>query len=84
MRLSAPVKAAAQRLTLPFLIFVSALFAVLGKADILLFDHARDAAHLAFDAGEAPQQNLTVRLRHRLFLRALAGRPFSRRQSRHP
>ncbi|MGA2088003.1 MAG: rod shape-determining protein MreC [Stellaceae bacterium] len=41
MRLSAPVKAAAQRLTLPFLIFVSALFAVLGKADILLFDHAR-------------------------------------------
>jgi rod shape-determining protein MreC len=41
MRVSAPVKAAAQRLTLPFLIFVSALFAVLGKADILLFDRAR-------------------------------------------
>jgi rod shape-determining protein MreC len=41
MRLSAPVRAAAQRLTLPFLIFVSALLAILGKADVMLFDHAR-------------------------------------------
>ena len=41
MRLSAPVKAAAQRLTLPFLIFVSALLAILGKADVMLFDRAR-------------------------------------------
>jgi rod shape-determining protein MreC len=41
MRLSAPVKAAAQRLTFPFLIFVSALLAILGKADVMLFDRAR-------------------------------------------
>src|SRR6202161_1409076 len=41
MRLSAPVKAAAQRLTLPFLIFVSALLAILGKADVMLFDRVR-------------------------------------------
>lgn len=41
MRFSAPVKAAAQRLTLPFLIFVSALLAILGKADVMLFDRAR-------------------------------------------
>ncbi|HZL58343.1 MAG TPA: rod shape-determining protein MreC [Stellaceae bacterium] len=41
MRLSAPVKAVAQRLTLPFLIFVSAMLAVLGKADVMLFDRVR-------------------------------------------
>ncbi|HEV2263796.1 MAG TPA: rod shape-determining protein MreC [Stellaceae bacterium] len=41
MRVSAPVRATVQRLTLPFLIFVSALLAVLGKADVLLFDHVR-------------------------------------------
>lgn len=58
MRLSAPMKAAAQRLTLPFLIFVSALFAVLGKADILLFDHARvllaDAVSPIFSVASKP------------------------------
>lgn len=41
MRVSAPVRATVQRLTLPFLIFISALLAVLGKADVLLFDHVR-------------------------------------------
>jgi rod shape-determining protein MreC len=41
MRVSAPVRATVQRLTLPFLIFISALLAVLGKADILLFDRVR-------------------------------------------
>ncbi|MGH7014136.1 MAG: rod shape-determining protein MreC [Stellaceae bacterium] len=41
MRVSAPVRATVQRLTLPFLIFISALLAVLGKADVLLFDHMR-------------------------------------------
>jgi rod shape-determining protein MreC len=41
MRVSAPVRATAQRLTLPFLIFISALLAVLGKADVLLFDRVR-------------------------------------------
>jgi len=35
------VRATVQRLTLPFLIFVSALLAVLGKADVLLFDRVR-------------------------------------------
>jgi rod shape-determining protein MreC len=41
MRVSAPVRATVQRLTLPFLIFTSALLAVLGKADVLLFDQVR-------------------------------------------
>jgi len=41
MRVSAPVRATVQRLTLPVLIFISALLAVLGKADALLFDHVR-------------------------------------------
>lgn len=41
MRVSTPVRATVQRLTLPFLIFVSALLAILGKADVLLFDHVR-------------------------------------------
>ncbi len=41
MRISAPVKAAAQRLTLPFLIFVSALLIVFGKTDALLYDGVR-------------------------------------------
>ncbi|MBU6507975.1 MAG: rod shape-determining protein MreC [Alphaproteobacteria bacterium] len=35
------MRATVQRLTLPFLIFVSALLAVLGKADVLLFDRVR-------------------------------------------
>jgi rod shape-determining protein MreC len=41
MRFSSPVRVAAQRLTLPFLIFVSALLAILGKADVFLFDRVR-------------------------------------------
>ena len=41
MRITAPVKAAAQRLTLPFLIFVSAMLVVFGKTDSLLYDGLR-------------------------------------------
>lgn len=41
MRISVPVKAAAQRLTLPFLIFVSAMLVVFGKTDSLLYDGLR-------------------------------------------
>ncbi len=40
-RLAGPVKAAAQRVVVPFLVVLSAMFIVLGKADILLFDRAR-------------------------------------------
>lgn len=43
MRITAPVKAAAQRLTLPFLIFVSAMLVVFGKTDALLYDGLRVA-----------------------------------------
>ena len=38
-----PVRAAAQRLGVPFLILLSALLIVLGKADILVVDRARMA-----------------------------------------
>jgi len=41
MRISAPVKAAAQRLALPMLVFVAGLLTVLGKADVLLIDRLR-------------------------------------------
>ena len=40
-RFTAPFRAAAQRAAVPFLIFLSALFIVLGKADIVLFEHLR-------------------------------------------
>lgn len=43
MRISVPVKAAAQRLTLPFLIFVSIVLVVFGKTDMLLYDGLRIA-----------------------------------------
>lgn len=43
MRISAPVRAAAQRLTLPFLVFVSAMLVVFGKTDTLLYDNFRIA-----------------------------------------
>jgi rod shape-determining protein MreC len=42
-RFTAPFRAAAQRAAVPFLIFLSALFIVLGKADVLLFEHLRVA-----------------------------------------
>lgn len=42
-RLAGPVKAAAQRVVVPFLVILSAMFIVLGKADILLFDRLRMA-----------------------------------------
>jgi rod shape-determining protein MreC len=43
MRISVPVKAAAQRLTLPFLIFVSIMLVIFGKTDALLYDGVRVA-----------------------------------------
>lgn len=43
MRIAVPVKAAAQRLTLPFLIFVSAMLVIFGKTDTLLYDGLRVA-----------------------------------------
>jgi rod shape-determining protein MreC len=43
MRLSPPVRAAAQRLALPALVFLSGMLTVLGKADILLIDRVRIA-----------------------------------------
>lgn len=43
MRLSPPVRAAAQRLALPMLVFVSGMLTILGKADLLVIDKARVA-----------------------------------------
>jgi rod shape-determining protein MreC len=43
MRLSPPVKAAAQRLALPTLVFVAVLLTVLGKGDVLFIDKFRSA-----------------------------------------
>jgi len=40
-RFTAPFRAAAQRAAVPFLIFLSAMFIVLGKADIVLFERLR-------------------------------------------
>lgn len=42
MRLSPPVRAAAQRLALPMLVFVAGVLSVLGKADILFIDRLRE------------------------------------------
>jgi rod shape-determining protein MreC len=42
-RFTAPFRAAAQRAAVPFLIFLSAMFIVLGKADIVLFERLRVA-----------------------------------------
>jgi rod shape-determining protein MreC len=41
MRISAPVKAAAQRLALPFLVLISAVMVLFGKTDLLLYDGLR-------------------------------------------
>lgn len=43
MRITAPVKATAQKLALPVLILLSVTLIVLGKADLLFFDRAREA-----------------------------------------
>lgn len=43
LRISAPVKATAQRFALPAFVFLAAMLAVLGKADVLLFGHLRVA-----------------------------------------
>ncbi len=40
-RFTAPFRAAAQRAAVPFLIFLSAMFIVLGKADVVLFERLR-------------------------------------------
>lgn len=57
MRLTAPVKAAAQRLTLPVLILASMMLIMLGKADVLLFDRVR----IALGDFSAPLLNLVAR-----------------------
>jgi rod shape-determining protein MreC len=41
MRISAPVKTAAQRLALPFLVLISAVMVLFGKTDLLLYDGLR-------------------------------------------
>jgi rod shape-determining protein MreC len=41
MRISAPVKVAAQRLALPFLVLVSAVMVLFGKTDLMLYDGLR-------------------------------------------
>lgn len=41
MRISAPVKAAAQRLALPFLVLISAVMVLFGKTDLVLYDGLR-------------------------------------------
>ena len=41
MRISAPVKAAATRLALPFLVLVSAVMVLFGKTDLMLYDGLR-------------------------------------------
>ncbi len=43
MRISAPIRATAQRLTLPFLVFVSTMLVVFGKTDLLLYEGVRAA-----------------------------------------
>jgi rod shape-determining protein MreC len=40
-RLTAPVRAVAQRIAVPFLVVLSMMFILLGKADVLLFDRLR-------------------------------------------
>jgi rod shape-determining protein MreC len=40
-RFAAPFRAVAQRAAVPFFIFLSAMFIILGKADVLLFDRLR-------------------------------------------
>ena len=57
-RLTAPVRAAAQRVVVPFLVLLSMMFIVLGKADLLLFDRLRivvaDAASPVLQAVAQP------------------------------
>jgi len=40
-RLTVPVRAVAQRIAVPFLVVLSMVFILLGKADVLLFDRLR-------------------------------------------
>lgn len=58
MRLTAPVKAAAHRLALPFLILLSVMLILLGKADVLVIDRLRtvvaDAASPLLDVLAQP------------------------------
>ncbi len=68
MRVTAPVKAAAQRLALPVLILVSVTMIVLGKADLLFFDRARvalaDFVAPILDAVARPVATLADGVRH--------------------
>lgn len=56
-----PVWAATQRVAVPFLVFLSAMFIILGKADVLLFDRVRVVvADVAAPALEAVSQPLAT------------------------
>jgi len=63
MRISTPVKTAAQRLALPFLVFVSIMLVVFGKTDLLLYDGVRvavsDRAAPILDAVSRPVATVT-------------------------
>jgi rod shape-determining protein MreC len=67
-RLTAPVRAAAQRMAVPFLLVLSVMFIVLGKADVLLFDRVRvlvaDTAAPVLQAVAQPIATLAAGLRH--------------------
>lgn len=67
-RLTAPVRAAAQRAVVPFLVVLSMMFIVLGKADVLLFDRLRiliaDAAAPVLEAVSQPVATVASGVRH--------------------
>lgn len=67
-RFAGPVKAAAQRAAVPFLIFLSVMFIVLGKADVLLFDRLRmvvaDAMAPVLQAVAQPMATIALGVRH--------------------
>lgn len=67
-RLTAPVRAAAQRVVVPFLVVLSMMFIVLGKADVLLFDRLRiliaDAAAPVLEAVSQPVATVASGVHH--------------------
>jgi rod shape-determining protein MreC len=67
-RLTAPLRAAAQRVVVPFLIVLSVMFIVLGKADVVMFDRLRvtiaDAAAPILRAVAQPVATVAAGVRH--------------------
>ena len=67
LRLTLPMRAAAQRVALPFLIFISVMMIVLGKADIVLFERARiqlaDTLAPVLDAVSEPLEAVATAVR---------------------